>query len=303
MKRFYGFLAILSSVMFLSGCGTLSETVPPGHVGMVMRPTGMTNDVIQPGSHACFGRDRIALIETKELTATEKLSILCKDDLNFQFDVKVRFQLKSMDGKTIAQLLSKQGANIQWNDSTGVLKMETLYVTYLQPVVRSVSRSHVSQYETIQIREARSTLQKAIQKDIIEGVKKTPLEVTMITTSNFDYPDVIEKAMTKKREREISIGEERAKQAMALLQAENRLKIAQKMKIVRAAEAEAEAAYVKIRGESITDKYLRLKDIEAQMKLYEKVGAGDKVIITNGNEVSPLIDSRGAPKQETPSEE
>ena len=111
----------------------------------------------------------------------------------------------------------------------------------------------------------------------------------MVATSNFDYPDVITDAVEKKRRKEIEIQEEKARQAMELLKADNRLKIAQKMKIVRVAEAEAEAAYVRILGEALTPRYLEMKSIEARRLLYEKVGGGDKVIVTNGNAVLPIV--------------
>ena len=108
----------------------------------------------------------------------------------------------------------------------------------------------------------------------------------MVVTSNLDYPKVITDAMESKRKREIKIGEERAKQAMELLKADNRLKIAQKMKITRAAEAEAEALYNDIMAKSLTDKYLKLREIETRAILYQSVGVGDKVII---GEATPHI--------------
>jgi hypothetical protein len=100
---------------------------------------------------------------------------------------------------------------------------------------------------------------------------------------------VITRAVEKRREKEIEIQEEKAKQAMELLKADNRLKIAEKMKMVRAAEAEADAVYIKILGKALTEKYLKLKKIETEMALYKKVQQGDKVIVTNGNGVVPIV--------------
>lgn len=116
----------------------------------------------------------------------------------------------------------------------------------------------------------------------------TPMSVNMIATSNFDYPRVITTAMEKKRQREIEIEEEKAKQAVELLKATNRLKIAQKMKITRAAEAEAEAIYMKIVGSSLNSNYLKLRDIEARKVMYDNVAKGDKVIVS-GNGAIPMV--------------
>jgi hypothetical protein len=95
--------------------------------------------------------------------------------------------------------------------------------------------------------------------------------------------------MERKREREIAIQEEEAKQAVKLLEANNRLKIAQKMRTVRAAEAQAEAAYMHIIGTNLNKNFLQLKNIESQMKLYENVGVGDKVIVSNTGSMPPVL--------------
>lgn len=277
-------------VMFF-GC---TERVPPGYVGMVMEPGGLTGEVLEPGNHTCFNRDRMVLIETKEETKTEQLSVLCKDDLNFKFDLKVRPRLKTRDSKGIISLLNLQGANIRWDGVSGTLKFNILYNNYVQPVARSIARGIVSKYDTTQIRENREAITNAIQTQLTEAVQGTPMEIVMVTTSNFDYPDVITHAVEKKRQKEIEIDEEKAKQAMELLRADNRLKIAQKLKIVRVAEAEAEAVYVKILGQALTERYLQMKNIEAKRTLYEKAGVGDKVIVSNGNPVIPMVNSIGA---------
>ena len=136
----------------------------------------------------------------------------------------------------------------------------------------------MSKYETTQIRENREVIQKEIQKQLTEVLKGTPMELAAVQTSNFDYPAVITQAVEKKRKKEIEIQEEEAKQAMELLKTDNRLKIAQKLKAVRVAEAEAQAAYVMIMGRSLSPSFLKLRAIEANELLYGRVGPGDKVI-------------------------
>ena len=102
---------------------------------------------------------------------------------------------------------------------------------------------------------------------------------------------MITKAVEKKRRREIEIDEERAKQAKELLMAENRLKLAQKLKVTRTAEAEAEAVFNRILSGSLSDKYLRMREIEAMRILYERVGVGDKVIVSDGP-VMPMVGTK-----------
>ncbi len=143
----------------------------------------------------------------------------------------------------------------------------------------------------------KKAIEKAIRDELLLAISGTPVEITMIVTSNLDYPDVITTAMESKRKREIEIKEEAAKQAMELLRVDNRLKIAQKMKITRAAEAEAEATYNLVMGKSLTPEYLRLREIEAKIRLYDNIKDGDKIIITDGaSPVVPLINLDSASK-------
>ncbi|NIO68550.1 MAG: hypothetical protein GTN71_05755 [Anaerolineae bacterium] len=286
MKR----IMILTLFVFLAGC---TERVPPGYVGMKMTASGLEGKVLQPGNHSCFWRDRLVLISTREKVYTESLSILCKDDLNFKFDLKIRARLKSSDANSVKTLLRQQGQAIRWKKKIGVLSSSVLYKTYVKPAARSIARDVVAKYETTQIRENRAAIQSAIWGKLKEAVKKSPVELTLVAASNFDYPDVITKAVEKKREREIAIGQEKAKQAMKMLQAknkqsvallkmQNRLKIAQMKRKVRMAEAQAENAYEEIRAKGIKDKYLKLRQIENQALLYSKAGKVQILQITGG---------------------
>jgi hypothetical protein len=278
-----GLLAVLVIFAMSSGC---TQRVPPGYIGMVMKPGGLTGEILAPGNHTCYGRDKMVLVEMAEITYTEKLKVLCKDDLNMSFDLKVRARLRTSAGKDILAVLNRQGSSIQWKGDTGVLGFGNLYATYVKGPARSLARGHISKYQTTDIRADRKAIEKAIKTDVLKASKGTPIEITMVVTSNLDYPEVITRAMESKREREIKIGEERAKQAMELLKADNRLKVAQKMKITRAAEAEAEAIYNKLMASSLTDKYLQLRAIETRLALYSNPNK-DKIVITGA--ATPLV--------------
>ncbi len=279
MKRFL--LVTMFAVVAL-GC---TAEVPPGYVGMVMQPSGLTGQALQPGRHGCWGRDEMVLIETKEVAVTEQMSILCKDDLNFKFDLVLKARLRGTDGGAIKELLNRQGANMENN----MLTLTPIYTTYVRPAARNIARNTVSQYDTTGIREKRESIQKTINDELKTALKGTPMELIAAYTSNFDYPPVITEAVEKQRKKQIEIKEEEAKQAMKLLQAKNRQEIAEKEKMVRAAEAEAEAAYIAIVGRAITPAYLERMKIERDKTLYKRVGAGDKVIITGEGGVIPMV--------------
>jgi hypothetical protein len=259
--------------LFATGC---TQEVPPGYVGMRVEGNGLDGRVLNAGRHTCWGRCQLVMVETTEETTNETLSVLCADDLNFKFDLKIRSRLRTTNGKLLKGVLDKQGAKLK----TGKLSFRILYDTYIKPAARSAARATVSRYKTTEIRENRKKITDAIRADIIKETLDTPIEIRMVVTSNFDYPEVITKAVEKRRLREIEIGEEKAKQAMEFLRAENRMKIAEKMKAVRTAEADAEAAYNQILAKSLTDSYLKLRNIEAHRALFQRVGPGDKVIVT-----------------------
>jgi len=287
MKRMY--LLYLSCALFLLvGC---TQEVPPGYIGMVMTPNGLSKNTLAPGRHVCWNRDKLYLIQTKESSVPEKMSILCKDDLNFKFDLNVRAKLRQIkNADQFKDILYKKGSDMQdVGNIVRILLFKTLYSTYVKPLARSAARGAVSKYQTTQVRENRVGIEKEILKKLMVGLKKTPMEVVVVTTSNFDYPEVITAAVEKKRQREIEIDEERANQAKELLKAENRLKLAEKMKQVKAAEAQADAIGIQILGKSLTPSYLKWKAIERDKFLYGRVGAGDKVIITGQGSAIPII--------------
>jgi len=243
MRTFFKLTFISLAIALIAGCAD----VPIGHVGMIQKPNGLTGQVLSPGNYACLGRDKMILVDISENVASEPMEILCDDDLNFKFDLKIRSQLNTTDGGGIKELLNRKGSSAKNN----VLKFDVLYKTYVKPEARAIARGIVSKYKTTEIRSNREKIDAEIKDKLLEALKGTPMKVTMVASSNYDYPDVITTAMEKKRQREIEIDEQKAKQAVELLKMENRQKIAQKARIVRAAEAEAEAVYNKILGNSL----------------------------------------------------
>lgn len=273
-------LIFLFAAIMLSSCNT---NVPAGYVGMVKTADGIQQEVLMPGHHSCWGRDEMLLIETLESTETIKLSILCKDELDFKFDVKARSRLVYKDAKDLKDILNSQGSKM----SDGKLSYKTLYSIYVEPVVDAVSMSVVSKYTTMQISENRDKISKTIFEEVNKKLKGTPMIVTDINLSNFDYPDVVTKAMEAKKKREIGIETEKANQALKILEIQNREIVADKEIVVRKKEAQAEAVYINIIESALNKEYLTLKNIEAKKLLYDKVGAGDKVIVDT--DANPLI--------------
>lgn len=281
-----------------------TKTVEPGYVGMTIEATsGIKDEVLSMGRHSCWGRCKMVRFELADTIATEKLSIMCKDDLKFGFHLKVRAKLRASGSEALKDLLSTQGSKI---GADNVLRWKFLYQTYVQPVARVIARDVVSKYETTEISANRKKIQADIKAALVLAVANTPMEVTLVAASDFQYPEVVTSAVDKREARKIEIGEEKAKQKMAMLretnsqkiemldatnkqeiamlEAGNRQMLAQKMLIVRATEAKAEAIYTKIAGAALTDKYLRRLEIENQRILAKGVGRGDTVYMFGGGQ-------------------
>lgn len=267
------YFALLITLVMTVGC---TDTVPVGYVGMRKTSDGLDGKVLEAGRHDCGYRCNIVLLETREMLNTEKLNIMCTDDLNIAIDVKTRSRLKVSDGKGITEVLNKQGAKLK----SDTLESQLLYDAYVRPAIRAISRTHVSKFSTTQIRTNRAEITAAIQTEVIKAMEGTPVEITFVATSNIDYPVQITAARVKAKERELEILEEDARREIELKKADNDLKIAQKQKAIRVANGEAEAAYNTIITKSITPNYLKLREIEAKTVLYKNTGPGDKLIIT-----------------------
>ena len=290
MKKLFKRLPVLlfafaATLLIMSSC---TERVPPGYKGMVQRPSGLTGEVLEPGNHTCWGRDRIILIENAETNYQSHMDVLCKDELNFSFDVNVLARLRASTGedKKITNILDRQGGKIIQEGDRGIIDFDILYNTYVGPKVDAISRSVVSKYETTQIRENRDKIEAEIMVQIIAATEDTPIDVVTVVTSNFDYPDIITEAQEKKKQREIQLEEEDANQALKMKQMQNRKLLAEENKIVRMKEAEAEEIYNRIVGSSLTQAYLKLRALENQNILYSTPGV-EKIIVPEGS--TPFI--------------
>ncbi len=213
--------AFMAAVLIFSSC---TKRVQVGYIAMIQKPSGLTGEVLGPGNHTCWGRDRIILVENAETNYQSHMDVLCKDELNFSFDVNVLARLRASSGEDgkIANILDRQGGKIVWEGDRGTIDFDVLYNTYVGPKVDAVSRSVVSKYETTQIRENRDKIEAEIMLEIIKATEDTPIEVVTVVTSNFDYPDIITEAQEKKKQREIQLEEEDANQALEMKKMQNR---------------------------------------------------------------------------------
>lgn len=285
-------VVLLCSAVYGVAVMAMTERVPFGYVGIKMTSDGVEPGELNPGNYWIWGRDRLALVELSEHTVNEGMRVLCKDDLNFGVDVKIRVETKR--GQDWEALLDKQGPNIEWQSSdVGVLPFKILYDTYISPAVRASGRLVISQYQTTEINGHRAEIPALIRKDLESKLGNTPMTLTSLETSNFDFPKVVTNAVEQAKKREMEIREEKAKNAIATLRKENQLRldildadnrqaVAIKMKTVRKTEAEAEAVYMDVIGRSVTPNYIRIRQVEASIPFWKAAGKNTNTVISDG---------------------
>jgi hypothetical protein len=291
MKKAKTILFRTLMLLFLVGTfASCTENVPVGYVGMITTTNGLQDEVYNPGNVTCFGRDKLYLLETSEEKHSTKMDILCKDDLNFKFTVNTRTKLEYQNKADVKDILQNKGGSatvVDGNSSIKRLDYDVIYNTYVSSVVDAVSRSVVSKYETTQIRENRDAIQTAIYKGIKEKLKGTPVKIISAELTNFDYPDVITKALEQAKERQIQRDQEKHVQELKLMRLDNERIATIKQKEVNRLKGQAEAVYIQEIQRVLNKNYLTLKEIEANEALYKRVKAGDKVIVKG--DVQPLV--------------
>lgn len=275
-------LLLLTLSIFAVGC---TEKIPAGYKGKRLTSSGMDKELLLPGNHTCWGRDVLYTISEATHVVTERLNILTKDRINITLDLKVRATplLNSKNFNIIMNDLSNKFVLINGDDLYS-LESAWIYNAYITPALRPITRSIINKYPINEVAENRDKIGAEITEAIKVEMNDLPIAINLAKVSNIDFPKIITAAKEGAMERRELIQKEKAQMAVELLKLENRQKLAEKEKIVRMKEAEAERIYNQIVGKGLTANYLKLREIENNAILYKRVGAGDKVLFnaTNG---------------------
>lgn len=249
-----------SGVLFLTialsaaGC---SEQVPSGHLGRVQGTSGFTGDTLAPGYHTCYGRDKMKLMEITDKRFDIPVSVLCKDQLNFKFNIGV---LVSID-KTKTDLIKSAFENVV-PASGNTITIEQLFKMYVEPVVDQEARKIVSRYETREIATKREEVIASVRTSASQAIKTSLLKVKRITINNMDFPDIITKAQEAKAQRQVEVQTMKFETEKQLEKARGQLRVAQVEYERTLIEAAMIADSNKIIGSSITPGFLAYHELK-----------------------------------------
>ena len=246
-------LMIKSTVTIRSGQGgVLYKTFKGGVV---------TEQTYGEGFHIVAPWNKMIIYEVRQQEVFEKMSVLSSNGLEIKLDASAWFQ---PEYENLGKLHQQKGEN---------------YIQrILLPTIRSATRSVVGRYTPEQLY---SSKRDAIQKEIFEESKKIVgtqfIQLNEILVRDVTLPNTIKEAIERK-----------LKQEQEALEYEFRLVKAKKEAERQKIDAEGKAIANKILSESLTDKILKEKGIEATLQLAQSKNT-KVVVVGSGKDGLPII--------------
>ena len=277
MRKILFSMVVCVMALFTSGCST--QVVPPGTVVIVLQADG-DSSVHTEGSYMAWGRDRVYFVDTKLKGFTEKMEILCTDNINMSVDVKWvgSFDANKQNVKVIKEKVP--ATEVKTGDIEGYeLSLKKFYDTAMKDIIRASTRAIVAKYSTDEVREFRDKIQADIKKRVSDRLKnlKYPVASTDIMVSNLDYPEEITTQRKAIKNAQLEDEKQAALSVAAIAQAQRAASIARERGKAKIEEAKADAAANNIRSKSLTPQILMVK----QWDTLEIIGGreGDLMIV------------------------
>jgi hypothetical protein len=254
-------LVLVSTALVSLGC---TKPVPAGTKGQVKTAKGWKKKLVPPGRISCWGRDELWLVETRDLTTESDLKVLLqKERVNFGVKIAMTFTLKD-DQKNVLPVFDK--VRPVSKGEAKLITLEGIYNTYAAPVLKSVPRQLIRNYDTDTLLTESGRIEKEVQTAVVQELQNTPIKVRRVAIVNMDFPEFITRAQERAKEAEIRIREEENKQKARLVQEENKRKLAEIQYQTAVLEAKKIADSNRLIGQSLTgtagQAYLRWHEIK-----------------------------------------
>jgi hypothetical protein len=263
-----------------------------GTVGMVKTSSGIRSEVLYPGYHPCWGRDRLYLAP---LSLMDKkygnMAVTAKDRVRVSFDVRLTVRIGDQVKKkpaSLSNLFMKQGQYLKEYSSKGhvlILSKNQLVNIYITPLIRSLARDVVGSVTSDKAMLLRKHLRDRIEAGLRKRLSSTPLVLNSLGLTNLRIQSkVVNSAYERAKEREVAVQQakqevkvamekEMARNKVEVQRIKNQMILAEKKKQLRALKGEAEAAYYTALEKAVGDKsfYLRIIALENQERLIRKM--------------------------------
>lgn len=256
------FIGLVVLIIFISKS---TITIGSGEAGVLYKTFGNGVVIDEPplneGFHWVLPWNKVFVYEVRQQSLDEKMTVLSSNGLEIKLDASVWFQPAYDDlGK-----LHKE-------------KSEAYIERLLKPALRSATRAVVGRYNPEQLY---SSKREAIQEEILEEtqilLRDQYVQVNEVLVRDVSLPSTIKDAIERK-----------LRQEQESLEYEYRLTKAEQEAERQRIDAEGKARANRILSESLTEKVLMEKGIQATLEL-AKSGNAKTVIIGSGEDGLPLI--------------
>lgn len=255
---------IVAIIVLIAFWSRMTVTIDAGHAGVLFRTFrgGLdTETTYGEGFHFMAPWNKMYVYETRQQEVAETMNVLSSNGLEISVDVSIWYQ---PDYAQLGMLHSKIGQD------------------YLQRVVipslRSSTRSVIGRYTPEEIYSTnRDLIQDEIYKECDNILADKYVQVNRILIRSIILPPTIKSAIERK-----------LKQEQEALEYEFKLEKAEKEAERQRIDAEGKARANRILSESLTDKILTEKGIEATMNLANSPNT-KVIVIGNSENGLPII--------------
>ena len=251
-------------VFFLLFGSKMTVTIDSGEAGVLFRTFAGGVDIEQTygeGFHLMAPWNKMYIYEVRQQAASEKMSVLSSNGLEITLDVTLWFEPK----------YSQLGLLHQEKGTEYSLRV-------VKPAIGAATKSVIGRYTP---EEIYSTKRDIIQTEIEEETSKILIEqyvqLNEVLVKDVTLPPTIKNAIETKLKQEQESLEYKFKIEKATKEAER-----------QRIDAEGKAAANKILSESLTDKILKEKGIEATLELAKSPNA-KTIVVGSGKDGLPLI--------------
>jgi len=263
-KKSYIIVGIVIVILLLLFGNSMFVTLQPGERGVIFRKftSGLDKEnIYQPGFHIIAPWNEMFVYDVKEQQREETMDVLDKNGLSLNLDVSVRF---NPTYERIGYLHETFGKNY----------IDQLII----PEVRSSVRQVAGRYTAEEIYSTkRSEVESSIINETKEVLEKNNIGMKALLIRSINLPDQIKKAIENKLQQE--------QEALAYkFRLEKERAEAERKRI----EADGISKYNQIISNSLTDKILKQKGIDATLELAKSTNT-KVVVVGSGKDGLPLI--------------
>ncbi|MEO1052054.1 MAG: prohibitin family protein [Bacteroidota bacterium] len=257
-------VVVIVVVAILAFSSSIFYTIHAGERGVIFYKFGDGLDkenIIQQGFHVKAPWNDLYVYDVKENKAEEQMDVLDKNGLSINVDITVRYN------PTYSQI-----GFLHENFGTGYI--EKLVI----PEVRSAVRQVMGRYTAEEIYSTkRSEVESSIKAETLKTLEANFIDMKNILIRSINLPEQIKAAIENKLQQE--------QEALAYqYRLEKEKSEAERKKIA----AEGEAIANNIVNNSLTDKLLKMRGIEATLEL-SKSPNSKVVVVGSGDTGLPLI--------------